>query len=171
MEDFEKENPEETTQNEPQEVEEVLLTVTEDIRSYIYETARWTKFLSIVGFVLTGIMILFSFSTGAIITAMNVSLGGAANNPWAAFGGGFLTVLVLLFALLYFYPSLLLFKYANSAKQAVLFGDQPALSVAMGKMKSFFKFWGIITITVLGLNTISFLLGVVALLGAGSVAS
>lgn len=170
MEDFEKENPEETTQNDPQEVEEVLLTVTEDIRSYIYETARWTKFLSIVGFVLTGIMILVSFSAGAIISAMNDKVG-AANNPWAALGGGFLTVLFLLSALLYFYPSLLLFKYANSAKQAVLFGDQPALSVAMGKMKSFFKFWGIITITILGLYTISFLLGVVAFLGAGSIAS
>ncbi|WP_214229072.1 DUF5362 family protein [Pedobacter sp. B4-66] len=170
MEDFEKENPEETTQNEPQEVEEVLLTVTEDIRSYIYETARWTKFLSIVGFVLTGIMILVSFSAGALISTMNDRVG-VANNPWAALGGGFLTVVFLLSALLYFYPSLLLFKYANSAKQAVLFGDQPALSAAMGKMKSFFKFWGIITITVLGLYIISFLLGVVAYLGAGNVAS
>ena len=48
MEHFEEENPEETTHNDPQEGEEVLLTVTEDIRSYIYETARWTKFLSII---------------------------------------------------------------------------------------------------------------------------
>nr|WP_068886579.1 DUF5362 family protein [Pedobacter panaciterrae] len=170
MEHFEEENPEETTQNDPQEGEEVLLTVTEDIRSYIYETARWTKFLSIIGFVATGIMVLFSFSAEALISAMNGRVG-AANNPWAALGGGFLTVVFLLSALLYFYPSLLMFKYANAAKQAVLFGDQPALSEAMSKMKSFFKFWGIITITILGLYIISFLLGIVAYLGAGSVAS
>ncbi|ATP55160.1 hypothetical protein CPT03_01100 [Pedobacter ginsengisoli] len=170
MEYFEEENPEETTQNDPQEQDEVLLTVTEDIRSYIYETAKWTKFLSIVGFVVTGIMILFSFSAEALISTMNGKVG-AANNPWAALGGGFLTVVFLLSALLYFYPSLLMFKYANSAKQAVLYGDQPALSEAMSKMKSFFKFWGIITITILGLYIISFLLGIVAYLGAGSVAA
>ena len=168
MEQFEEENPEETTHNDPQEGEEVLLTVTEDIRSYIYETARWTKFLSIIGFVVTGFMVLFSFSAEALISAMNGKVG-AANNPWAALGGGFLTVVFLLSALLYFYPSLLMFKYANSAKQAVLYGDQPALSEAMSKMKSFFKFWGIITITILGLYIISFLLGIVAYLGAGSV--
>ncbi|WP_449439760.1 DUF5362 family protein [Pedobacter steynii] len=170
MEYFEEENPEETTQNDPQEQDEVFLTVTEDIRSYIYETAKWTKFLSIVGFVVTGIMILFSFSAEALISTMNGKVG-AANNPWAALGGGFLTVVFLLSALLYFYPSLLMFKYANSAKQAVLYGDQPALSEAMSKMKSFFKFWGIITITILGLYIISFLLGIVAYLGAGSVAA
>ena len=170
MEYFEEENPEETTQNDPQEQDEVFLTVTEDIRSYIYETAKWTKFLSIVGVVVTGIMILFSFSAEALISTMNGKVG-AANNPWAALGGGFLTVVFLLSALLYFYPSLLMFKYANSAKQAVLYGDQPALSEAMSKMKSFFKFWGIITITILGLYIISFLLGIVAYLGAGSVAA
>jgi hypothetical protein len=170
MEYFEEENPEETTQNDPQEQDEVFLTVTEDIRSYIYETAKWSKFLSIVGFVVTGIMILFSFSAEALISTMNGKVG-AANNPWAALGGGFLTVVFLLSALLYFYPSLLMFKYANSAKQAVLYGDQPALSEAMSKMKSFFKFWGIITITILGLYIISFLLGIVAYLGAGSVAA
>lgn len=169
MEHFEEENHEETTQTDPQEEEEVLLTVTEDIRSYIYETARWTKFLSIIGFVVTGIMILFSFSAEALISTMNGRVG-AANNPWAALGGGFLTIVFLLSALLYFYPSLLMFKYANSAKQAVLYGDQPALSEAMSRMKSFFKFWGIITITILGLYIISFLLGIVAYLGAGSVA-
>jgi len=169
MEHFEEENPEETTHTEPQEAEEVLLTVTEDIRSYIYETARWTRFLSIIGFVATGIMILFSFSAEALISAMNGKVG-AANNPWAALGGGFLTIVFLLSALLYFYPSLLLFKYASSAKQAVLYGDQPALSEAMIRMKSFFKFWGIITITVLALYIISFLLGIVAYLGSGSVA-
>ena len=169
MEYFEEENPDEKQQNVSNEEGGVFLIVTEDIRSYIYETARWAKFLSVIGFVLTGIMILFSFSAEALITTMNGRVG-EANNPWATLGGGFLTILFLLSALLYFYPSLLLFKYASSAKQAVLYGDQPALSVALGKMKSFFKFWGIITIVILGLYTLSLLFGIVAYLGANGTA-
>lgn len=150
-----------------EEEETAVLVITEDIRSYIYEAARWTKFLAIIGFVVTGFMVMLSFSAGAIIGVMNKTYG-EANNPWAALGSGFLTVVLLLSALLYFYPSLLLFKYSGSAKQAVLFADQDALGIAMGKMKSFFKFWGIITIVILAFCFIAILFAIVASIGAAS---
>jgi hypothetical protein len=97
-------------------------------------------------------------------------LGGEANNPYAALGTGVLTVICLLVALIYFYPSLLLFKYANAAKQAVLYADQATLAVAMSKMKSFFKFWGILTIVFLTFYVLSILVTIVASIGTVNVA-
>jgi hypothetical protein len=160
MEERYENNSAENLQPEP-----VSLTVTEDIRSFIYESSKWTKFLAIVGFVFTGLMVMLSLSVSAIISSMN-NMVGAQNNPYAAMGTGFLTVFLLVMAAIYFYPSFILFKFSTSAKQAVLYGDQESLSVAMNKMKSFFKFWGILLIVILGFYGLAILSAIVAGIGA-----
>ena len=157
----------EDTTEQNQQPDPVLLTITEDIRSFIYESSKWTKFLAIVGFVFTGFMILLSFSVGAIMASMN-SMVGAQNNPYAAMGTGFLTVLLLVTAAIYFYPSFILFKFSTAAKQAVLYGDQDSLSIAMGKMKSFFKFWGILLIVLLGFYALAIVTAIIGAIGAAN---
>lgn len=159
----------EDTTEQNQQPDPVLLTITEDIRSFIYESSKWTKFLAIVGFVFTGFMILLSFSVGAIMSSMN-SMVGAQNNPYAAMGTGFLTVLLLVTAAIYFYPSFILFKFSNAAKQAVLYGDQDSLSIAMGKLKSFFKFWGILLIVLLGFYALAIVTAIIGAIGAANMA-
>lgn len=124
------------------------LMITEDIRSYLYETAKWTKFLSIVGFIITALMVLISLSVSSVMQSMSempAYQGLAGLNP------GIITFVYLLVALVYFYPSFLMFKFSSSAKLAVLYGSQEDLSVAMSKMKSIFKFWGILTIVFIAL--------------------
>lgn len=159
MENFEETKPVQQTN------ELAPLIVTEDIRSYIYETAKWTKFLSIMGFIFCGFIIIAAFTIPALMSTLGDSMG--PGSAFAKVGGGFLTFIYLLMGLLYFYPSLLLFKYATAAKKAVLFGDQLSLGIAMSKMKSFFKFWGILTIIILALYAIIILFAVVAGIGAG----
>jgi hypothetical protein len=124
------------------------LWITEDIRSYIYDAAKWTRFLSIVGFVLTAMFVMSAFSVGAMLSALSTTMPG---NPMLKLGSGVWTVVYLLFALLQFYPSFLLYKFSSSATKAVLFADQPSLGEAIGKLKSFFKFWGILTIVIIAL--------------------
>jgi hypothetical protein len=134
------ENLEET--NETQE--QTTLVVSEEMRSYIYEIAKWAGFLAIVGFVFTGIMIISAFTIGA---AMNTSpeimlMAG----PLGKFGGIFFTVICLVYAFAVFYPSLLMFKYSTKAKHGILYGEQSNLNDALSKLKSLFKYWGILTI-------------------------
>ena len=128
--------------------DDVTLIVTEDIRSYIYETSKWAKFLSIIGFIICAFLALFALIVPSILAALTAFSSGAV---FARLGAGFLTGFYLFGALLHFYPSLLLFKYSNLAKKAVLYGDQLSLSAALSKMKSFFKFWGILTIVIIAL--------------------
>jgi hypothetical protein len=47
------------------------LLITEDIRSYLYESAKWSKFLAIVGFIFTFFMVLAALSISAIMGAMS----------------------------------------------------------------------------------------------------
>lgn len=127
--------------------QEIKLIVTEEMRSYIYEISKWARFLSIIGFVLSAFLIIGSFGIGAAITA-NPSLT-AQLGPLAGAGAIGVTVIYLVLALIYFYPSLLLFRFSNKGKQGVLYGDQESLNDAMLNMKSLFKFWGIFTIIIM----------------------
>lgn len=142
--------------------EQAQLVVTEEIRSYIYETAKWTKFLSVVGLVLAVFLALMAFSANAIIEGLAIAAPG---NPLIQMGTAFLTGYFLCLSLMIFYPSFMLFKYANAATTAVLYADQENFTIAMKKMKSVFKFWGIITIIILALYLLSFLLMIVAKTG------
>ncbi|MGF1923506.1 MAG: DUF5362 family protein [Bacteroidia bacterium] len=130
------ENIEETTQ-QPQ------LVVTEDMRSYIYDIAKWANFLAIVGFVVSGFLILASFTMSAAMQS-NAELTAAMSKSGFSFIA--LTIMCLLYAFAVFYPSLLMFKYANKAKVGVLFGEQASLDEAFSKLKSLFKYWSILTI-------------------------
>lgn len=143
----------------------VTLLVTEDIRSYIYETAKWTKFLSIVGFIFTGLMVMVAFSANAIMQSMSEI---PAYQGLAGMGSGIITFFYLLIALVYFYPSFLMYKFSGTAKTAVLYGSQENFSIAMSKMKSIFKFWGILTIILIVMYV---LMIVLVGIGAGIAAS
>jgi len=127
--------------------QEVKLVVTEEMRSYIYEISKWARFLSIIGFILSAFLIIGSFGIGAALTA-NPSMV-AQLGPLAGAGAIGITIVYLVLALMYFYPSLLLFRFSNKGKQGVLYGDQESLDDAMMNMKSLFKFWGIFTIVIM----------------------
>lgn len=148
------ENLEETHEQEnvPQ------LIVTEDMRSYIYDMAKWANFLAIVGFVIAGFMIVASFTIGAAM-GTNPELASLMTSSGLSPIG--FTIFCLLYAFAMFYPSLLLFKYANKAKQGILYGEQASLDEAFSKMKSFFKFWGIITAVFIGLYIVFIVLNII----------
>ena len=158
-------NLEETNQERTAELIQQPLVITEDIRSYLYDTAKWTKFLSIVGFVITALVAMMGFGAGAFVAVLAKMSPG---NPLAAMGSGFLTVYFLVIALLYFYPSLLLFKHSNAANKAILYGDQDSLADAMVNLRSFFKFWGILMIVLISFYILTIILFIVAGLGSAA---
>lgn len=140
------ENTEDFDQKEPQQPQ---LIVTEGMRSYFYDMAKWANFLAIVGFVFTGFMIIGAFTVGAAIgTNPEVAKVVGAMGSLGAFG---FTAICLVYAFAIFYPSILLFKYATKAKIGVLYGEQASLEEALSKIKSLFKYWGIIVIIFISL--------------------
>jgi len=78
----------------------------------------------------------------------------------------FLVFDVISLCLQFLFFFFILFKFSSAAKQAVLYGDQESLSEAMKKMKSFFKFWGILIIVLLGFYALAIISAIVAGVGA-----
>jgi len=135
---------------------ELQLSISVSAANYLAETGRWTKFLSIVGFILTGIVVLAGIFAG---TMMSIFTQGQMGDMPAGFNIIFGGVYVLM-GLLYFFPAYYLLKFSQKLKEALSMRDNGALNTAFENQKSFFKFWGILMIIFLVLYG---LMGIVAI--------
>lgn len=126
--------------------------------AYLGETARWAKFLSIVGFVLCGIIILFGLFASTFFSTI------MADNPAMQMRGmgTMLTILYIVLGVIYFFPCLYLFRFADRMKLALRVRDQTMLNDSFRSMKSCFRFMGIVIIVFLAFYAVAIVAGIVA---------
>jgi len=142
------------------------LQVDQQSIGYLSETARWAKFLSIVGFVVCGLMVIFSLFFSSIMST--ISKMGNGNDSFGAstmaIGNYAFSIVYIIIALLYFFPCLYLFNFSSKMQTALRNNDQLNLNAALGNLKSCFKFVGILTIVVLSF----YLLGTIVVVSVAS---
>ena len=132
------------------------LQIDQQAISYLGEAARWARFLSILGFVMCGILALVGLFMGPFVSRMFASNMGTGS----ILGGPFIAVIYLLIALLYFLPCLYLFHFGSKTRSAIQNNDQEMLSASFKNLKSCFKFFGILAIIVLGFYAIALIAGI-----------
>ena len=147
--------------NEVENNLEKQLVFTEEIKDYIMETAKWSKFLSILGFIFVGLMsiigILMLFSLGGSLFSDAVGLNNIPGFP----AGMFSLVGIIYFgiALLYFFPVYHLYMFARKTKNGILCNDNQILAEGFSKLKSHYKFIGILTLIIVGFYAFMFFIG------------
>lgn len=121
------------------------LQVTAPMKNYLLQTAKWARFLAILGFIIIGLLVVGAFTFG---TFMNSLMTNFPDSGTRMPGGSsvFMTVYLLILAAISFYPTLYLYQFATKTKVAILYGDDTHLTFAFSRLKSFFKFWGILII-------------------------
>ncbi|MEZ7527363.1 DUF5362 family protein [Cloacibacterium normanense] len=130
-------------------------------KEFLKETAKWTKFLAILGFVGIGLMVLGSL----VMLFVPSSLMSNGDFP---FGGKiFMMLLYLAFAVLYYFPISYLYQFSENTKKAIENNDNNAIRDAFEFLKSHYKFMGILTIILLAFYAIIIFIG---LIGAGTAA-
>lgn len=134
------------------------LQFTQQSQRFYSETSKWATFLSIIGFLGSGFMVLL----GLVMFAMGSAIGsGMGNNPMAGmFSGGLLGGFYLVFALINFFPAYYMYKFASKAKAALNNNDTTTLTESFENLKSYFKFTGIAVIVVIALYAL-IILGVI----------
>lgn len=135
------------------------LSINEQAYRFLKETAKWCSFLSILGFIGIGILVIIALFFGAMMASL--SSMGASNDFNAALGGGFFTVLYLIMAVLYFFPVYYLYKFSVNMKTALYKKDEETLTKAFEYMKSHYKFVGIFTIVMLSLYLLLLIVGLI----------
>lgn len=122
------------------------LFVTETAKNYLTQSAKWAKFLAIVGFVIVGFMVLLGLFFGTFMGMMSSSLGSAESSAIEAMGAGAFGLIYVLLALLYFMPTLYLYRFSTRTKRALIDDNSEMLTDALGQLKSMFTFMGILTL-------------------------
>ena len=130
-------------------------------KEFLKETAKWTKFLAILGFVGIGLMVL-----GSLV--MLFAPSSLMSNGDFPFGGKiFMMLLYLAFAVLYYFPISYLYQFSENTKKAIENNDNNAIRDAFEFLKSHYKFMGILTIILLAFYAIIIFIGII---GAGAAA-
>ncbi|MFL5747520.1 MAG: DUF5362 family protein [Niastella sp.] len=142
------------------------LQVDQQSIGYLSETARWAKFLSIVGFVVCGFIVIFALFFGSIMSVISKMGSGSDSfsSSTLAIGNYAFSIVYIIIALLYFFPCLYLFNFSSKMQTALRNNDQINLNAALGNLKSCFKFVGILTIVVLSF----YLLGTIVVVSVAS---
>ncbi|MFK8297304.1 hypothetical protein ACI76O_02795 [Capnocytophaga cynodegmi] len=127
------------------------LEVTSFIKENLSQTAKWAKFLAIVGFV--GLVIV------CLIAVLMLTLGTFISyHLKIPFNPGILGVTYLIIVLVYFFPLKYLYDFSVKMKKALNFTDNQAFSESFSALKSHYKFIGIFTIVIISMYLISFLM-------------
>jgi Family of unknown function (DUF5362) len=114
--------------------------------AYLSETAKWTKFLSILGFIFCGLIVIIAIFFGSYIS----STFSKYETAGARSAGSVVIFVYVLIALIYFFPCLYLFNFSNKMQIGLKNNDQEQLNLSFKNLRSCFKFLGILTIVILG---------------------
>lgn len=122
------------------------------------ETRPWISFMGIVGFVMCGFLILFSFFM--IIVSSNLPSYAHGNG----LPGAISFVIYLIAAVVSFFPALYLYNYGQKLKDYLAIGSQESLEQAMDMQKRYYQFIGILSIIYLAFLAIFILIALFAIL-------
>ena len=122
---------------------------------FLQESAKWSKFMAIVGFVGIGLMVLVS-----LFMAIGFSSMGTANMPELPFSMSVFSIIYVLFAAIYFFPVYYLYQYATKTSAALNSKNKQLLADGLENLKSHHKFLGIFTLIIISLYGFVFVFAV-----------
>lgn len=109
---------------------------------YLSTAAGWAKFLAILGFIASAIVII-----GGMVAAVALADYGGGSN-------GVYLIMFLIYGLLMFLPAMWLYNFSNKSRLAIDAGDSEELKIALRNLKNFFLFQGVMIISLLSIYLI-----------------
>lgn len=128
-------------------------------KDFIKEIAKWAYFLSILGFIGIGLLLLIAVFAGTLFSAMGSTMPGMG-----AYGSSFgaaMGAIYFLLAAFYFFPVYYLFKFSSNAKKAFRDNDSETLTASFGYLKSHYKFIGVLMVVFLAIYALFFVFAIV----------
>lgn len=117
--------------------------IDEESSRFLGETAKWAKALSVLSLILGGLMsaagILIAIVGPGITIIPGLRLGPVVG------------IVYLCLGLVYLYPGWMLLQFASSLPSAMQKHDQPLVNKAFINLRNCFRFWGILSVVMIGL--------------------
>lgn len=116
--------------------------------------SKWAKFLSIIGFIGVGLMVLIGIFIMFQLANIPIRIGNGL--PVGLFG-----FIYIAMALFYFFPVYYLFQFANNTKKGLSNNSNESVEIGLVNLKSMFKFIGIFTVVILSIYALIFIVAFV----------
>lgn len=133
----------------------------ETAKAHLLETTRWTKFLAIMGFIFTGLLIMVALAVMTMGSLFSSYPGMEGLGAGLGAGIGFIYLII---AVIYLYPAYALFKFSSCMKRGINTGSQDLITDAFRYQKNMYRFIGIMMIIVIAI----YLLAFIVLIGVGA---
>lgn len=119
-------------------------TLSADTAELLRSAARWSRYLSIVGFVLLALIII-GLVAGIVVYNVNRFTEFLRHIPdFHNFFSYRYTVFYILFLLIYFIPTMYLYQFSVRVKRALVSNDGPTLREAVRALRKHYAFIGIL---------------------------
>ncbi len=139
--------------------EDFELQLNASAKGFLKEAAKWAYFLSILGFVGMGLLVLAAIFMGSVFSTL-----GSMSNGMGALGsmGWVISAIYLVMAAVYFFPIYYLNKFASNAKLALRDNDSKSLTDSFEYLKSHYKFFGILALVFLAFYALVIVFAIIA---------
>lgn len=127
------------------------IEITDQIRHNLMITAKWGKFLAILGYVMIGLLVIIGIVM--MVTNFNMFEELGVRPAMGLFG-----IIYWAIAAIYYFPVTYLYRFSNKIKSGLILVDQTHITNAFSNLKSFFKFTGIMMIVMLGIYVLVILI-------------
>ena len=131
-----------------------LPELTSESVAYLLKAAKWGKFLAILGFIMTSLLIIAGIMMSFVLNSVKDEMI-PLNMP---FSPKILSVFYVVVAIISMIPVIFLNTFSNNAVTAVKFSDTEKMTVSMKNLRNLFVFLGISTIVMLALYVIVLLI-------------
>lgn len=129
------------------------LKITNQIKEHFITAGKWCRFLAIMTFIFTGLMVLGAFSMIGMSAALPFG-----SEQMIGMGIGY-----LILGGIFIFPGIYLWKYGAKIISSMQNTRQEDFGLAILNLKSFFKFIGIYTIVIIGIYVLIALVGIGAM--------
>ncbi len=126
--------------------------------THLKETARWAKFLAIVGFVFCLIIVIVAIFSGSFLSNMSGGLG--STGPQSLMGAGVMAAIYIVVGVIYFVLSLFLYRFAGKMQVALQATDQDSFNAALYNLKLVYRISGIIVLVYLAFVALAMVFGI-----------
>lgn len=123
---------------------------TSESAAYLLKAAKWGKFLAILGFIMTSLLIIAAILMSFVLNSVKDDMI-PLNWP---FSPKILSFFYIIIAILSLIPVIFLNSFSNNAVKAVRSSDTEKMTTSMKNLKNLFVFLGITTIITLVLYVI-----------------
>lgn len=143
--------------------------IDETAQLHFISIAKWNRFMAIVGIAAGLLSILVIVIGGGYFLSNLYTFGGGTGGVRYAQGGFTGTIIFYVFLMSVFVvPCFFRLGFSNKMLRALASSDQELLNESLRQLKIYSKYWGVLTIIIIGFYVLVFIVLIISFLVAGN---